>query len=86
MIRSSNPTHSIASPKSSDRRSSTQEPSLQGLLTCREAAKFLSISERTLWSLTGSGAIARVRIGRSVRYDIADLRGYIDRQKFGSRA
>ncbi len=52
------------------------------LLTPREAAAALSISERTLWSITAPrGALRLVRIGRSVRYDPHDLAAYIERQK-----
>ena len=49
------------------------------LLTAREAAAALSISERTLWSLTDAGALNAIRIGRAVRYAVADLQAYIDR-------
>ena len=52
------------------------------LLKAPEAAKALSISPRTLWSLTDRGEITCVRIGRrAVRYDVADLREFINRQK-----
>ena len=53
------------------------------LLTVRQAAEALQISERKLWSMTASGEITRVRIGRSVRYDPTDLRAWIERQKTG---
>jgi len=51
------------------------------LLMGREAAKILSISERTLFTLTKAGEIPAVRIGRSVRYDPADLRIWIESAK-----
>jgi excisionase family DNA binding protein len=51
------------------------------LLTAREAARALAISERTLWSLTNNGDIPSVRIGRAVRYDPRDLDRWIERQK-----
>ena len=51
------------------------------LLTPREAAAALSISERTLWGLTKGGAVRCVRIGRAVRYDPRDLQDYIDRMR-----
>ena len=53
------------------------------LLTPRDAAKALSISERTLWSLTQRGDVPVVRLGRSVRYDPRDLTAFIDRMKAG---
>jgi excisionase family DNA binding protein len=51
------------------------------LLTPREAAEVLRISERKLWGMTASGEIPSLRIGRSVRYDINDLRDWIDERK-----
>jgi excisionase family DNA binding protein len=51
------------------------------LLTSRQAAKCLNISERTLWSRTKAGDIQAVRFGRSVRYDPADLRAWINSAK-----
>ncbi len=51
------------------------------LLTARQAARVLSISERTLWSLTKDGQIPAVRIGRAVRYDPEDLRRWINLAK-----
>lgn len=47
------------------------------LITAREAADLLSISERTLWQLTNDGRLPAVRFGRTVRYDPADLRAFI---------
>lgn len=48
------------------------------LLRPKEAARMLAISERTLW---GSD-IPRVCIGkRGVRYDMDDLKAWIERQK-----
>ena len=57
------------------------------LLKSREAAEALGISERTLWELTARGEIPVIRIpgrgkeARSLRYDVEDLRAWIDRQK-----
>lgn len=55
------------------------------LMTARQAAQFLSIGLRTLWSLTASNEIPHVRIRRSVRYDPADLARWIARRKEGPR-
>jgi len=55
------------------------EASRRLLLTAREAAGALAISERMLWTLTDSGAIRSVRIGRAVRYALTDLHDYIAR-------
>jgi len=52
------------------------------LLQTREAAEALSISERTLWSLTAPrGSIPVVKIGRAVRYHVRDLEAFIADRK-----
>ena len=51
----------------------------------REAAAALSISERKLWSLTASGEIPRVRLGRCVRYRVESLREYLEAQEKGGQ-
>lgn len=53
------------------------------LLTPKEAAWSLRICEKSLFTLTKSGDIQAVRFGRNVRYDPADLRNWIERQKAG---
>ena len=53
------------------------------LLSARDAAKVLAISERTLWSMTAPrGPLTAVKIGRrGVRYPVADLQNWIEAQK-----
>ena len=51
------------------------------LLRPREAAEWLKISERSLWSLTQRGELPAVRTGRSVRYDLADLIAFVEARK-----
>jgi len=46
-----------------------------------EAAEALAVSPRKLWAMTNSGEIPCVRLGRAVRYDLDDLRAWIDEQK-----
>lgn len=53
------------------------------LVNSRTAARSLGISERTLWGLAADGLLPQVRIGRAVRYAVADLQAYIDRQRTG---
>lgn len=56
----------------------TTTPPAPLLLTGREAARMLSVSERTLWALSHSGRIAHIAIGRrGVRYSLADLEAWI---------
>ena len=52
-------------------------PAPPKLLSARDAAKLLGVSERTLWSMTHRGEIAAVRIGRRVLYDPQDLSRWI---------
>jgi excisionase family DNA binding protein len=42
------------------------------------AAEYLTISKRYLANLTAAGDIQAVRMGRAVRYDIADLDVWIE--------
>ena len=53
------------------------------LVTPREAARMLSVSPRHLWSLTQAGVVPCVKLGRSVRYDIASLQRAIEAAKAG---
>ena len=55
------------------------------LLTSRQAAEALQISERKLWSMKAAGEIPHVLLGRSVRYDPRDLQRCIDEQKKGGQ-
>jgi len=52
------------------------------LINSRDAAKALSISEKTLWSLTAPrGPVPAIRIGeRSVRYSVVALEQWIAEQ------
>jgi excisionase family DNA binding protein len=51
------------------------------LLTAREAAEYLTISKRYLANLTAAGEIAAVHMGRAVRWDVADLDTWIEKNK-----
>ena len=51
------------------------------LLTPRQTAAYLSISERKLWSLTNESLIPCIRIGRAVRYSVTDLNLWIESQR-----
>lgn len=48
------------------------------LLTCREAAKLLGISDRKLWGLTKKGIVPMVKMDKTVRYRPEDLRKYVE--------
>jgi excisionase family DNA binding protein len=47
------------------------------LVTSKEAAKLLNISERTLWTITNSGQIPCVRILGAKRYHRSDIDQFI---------
>ena len=51
------------------------------LLTAKQAAAALAISERLLWSLTNCHEIPCVRIGRAVRYSPDDLAAWIEAKR-----
>lgn len=53
----------------------------EALLSTKEAATRLGISERKLWELTNRAEVPSVRIGRRVLYDPQDLREYVGRIK-----
>jgi predicted DNA-binding transcriptional regulator AlpA len=47
------------------------------LLTTRQTAAALSVCEKSVWSLTKSGRLPCVRLGRAVRYDVIDIDRFI---------
>ena len=50
------------------------------LVSHRDAARMLSVCERTLYSLVQAGEIPVVRIGRGVRYSVEDLKAWIKKK------
>ena len=59
------------------------KPHARLLVTPREAARMLAVSPRKLWNMTfvESPRLPCVRVGRLVRYSIADLRQWVESQK-----
>jgi excisionase family DNA binding protein len=57
--------------------SPTKNPTLQPLLTVRDAAARLNVSTKTIRRRIVDGDIAVVRIGRSVRIDQRALERYV---------
>ena len=61
----------------------------QRLFSTREAAAYLGVSERTMWTLGNSGQMPRVSFGagtrKIVRFDLADLDAFVGRNKRGCR-
>lgn len=56
------------------------------LLKAKEAAEALAISERKLWTMTDEGEIPHIRLGRSVRYPVAELQRWIEENQKGGDA
>lgn len=56
-------------------------PNPCGALREREAAKYLAVSERTLFTLRQAGQIDYFRVGRAVRYRREALDDYMTRQE-----
>lgn len=46
-------------------------------VTYREAAMSLGVCERTVWGLVRDGKISSIRIGRSVRIPVSELRNFV---------
>lgn len=59
------------------------------LLSAKDAALYLSVSDRTLWSWGNSGVIPRLNIGIGqrpmIRYDMRDLDRWIEQSKSSKR-
>jgi predicted DNA-binding transcriptional regulator AlpA len=62
-------------------RAAAEPPTL--LLTARDAARALAISEKTLWTLSAPrGPIPTIRVGeRSIRYSVAALEKWVAAQQ-----
>lgn len=56
------------------------EEKLEKLLTVKEAAKLLSISERWLYQAQTEGKVPALRFGRSIRFDPVALRAWLKSQ------
>lgn len=53
----------------------------QRLIKSKDAAAYLAISQRKLWDLGKGNIIPVVRMGRAVRFDLADLDSFILKAK-----
>ncbi len=48
------------------------------LLTYKDVAKLLRVSERTVWTLVKEGKLKACRIGRLVRFTLESVREYLN--------
>lgn len=51
------------------------------ILTTAEAARYINIGKRTLQEHVSAREISSIKIGRSIRFDIADLDAFIEGRK-----
>lgn len=58
--------------------SSIMDFAKEALLTVKEVAGLIGVSERTVWKLTHEGRLQSIRIGRAVRYRLADVNQMIE--------
>ncbi len=54
------------------------------LMTDRQAADWLRVSQKTLYTLRCRGVVRAVRLGRSVRYTADDLQAAVAANKTGA--
>jgi len=60
-----------------------KSPLVDQLLSYKDVADRLKVSDRTVWQLVRDGELPAVKFGRSVRIDPVDLRAFIERAKAG---
>jgi len=53
------------------------------LLSLKDAARALAVSDRSLWEWTKAGKVPHVRLGRRVLYSPDDLRRWVEGQRRG---
>lgn len=56
------------------------------MLTLKQVAEQLLVSERTVWALVKRGELAVIRIGRQIRVRPADLDAYLEQARVPSTA
>jgi excisionase family DNA binding protein len=64
-------------PRESLPRGDTMDDLERLALRPREAAAMLGISSRTLWSWTKAGLLPYVKIGKTLRYPVDELRAWL---------
>jgi excisionase family DNA binding protein len=57
--------------------------SLSPLLSINQVARLLGISRKTLYALIRRGDLLPIRVGERLRFDQADIRAYLERQREG---
>jgi excisionase family DNA binding protein len=57
-----------------------------GLLTVKEAASFLAVSTSTLYGWVHQRRIPFVKVGRALRFELAELQKFIQSNRFPVRS
>jgi len=63
-----------------------QSRSESGLITVQEAANFLAVSTSTLYGWVYLRRIPFVKVGRALRFEVAELQKFIQANRFQARA
>jgi excisionase family DNA binding protein len=63
-----------------------QSQSESGLITIQEAAKFLAVSKSTLYGWVWQRRIPFVKVGRSLRFELAELQKFVQSNRFPARS
>jgi excisionase family DNA binding protein len=62
----------------------TPSPESGDILTLQEAADFLKVSSRTLWSLFSEGKVPGFKVGGQIRFNADSLRAWVRQQEGGA--
>jgi len=54
---------------------------LEALLTITDVARLLVVSRAKVYELISAGALVPIRVGERARFDPADVRAYLERQR-----
>jgi len=65
----------IIIPKKAEEQTQQAQPLVA--VGAKEAARLLSISERSLWTLTKDGKIHAARVGRKLLYSVDELKRFV---------
>jgi excisionase family DNA binding protein len=57
-----------------------------GLITVQDAAKFLAVSTTTLYGWVYQRGIPFVKVGRALRFELAELQKFVQANRFQARA
>jgi excisionase family DNA binding protein len=65
--------------------SKTSDETQRRLVTVQEAARYLAVSVSTLYGWVWQRRISFVKVGRALRFDLADLEAFVEANKMHPR-